>query len=101
MTIDQIQAACVQVNAAGIGRVSWQRKGKSAGSGKERLEGQRDGYAISKAQVAPVNFRGVVHTMLMIWLTPEEVAANVAAGGSNKVQRNLNLGTIKHLRPGE
>ena len=100
MSHDSIVSACAQVNAAGIGRVNWHRKSDSSGSGKDRKAGQFHGYEISKAQVAPVNFRGTVHLMLMIWLTPAQVAANVAAGGSDKVQRNLNLGTIKVLRPG-
>lgn len=100
MTKVEIEAACAQVNAMGIGRVKWHRKGESSGSGKDRKAGQFHGYEINKAQVAPVNFRGTVHVMLMIWLTPKQVAENVAAGGSNKVQRNLNLGTIWTLRPG-
>lgn len=100
MSHDSIVAACMQVNAAGVGRVNWQRKSASSGSGKDRTPGQFHGYEITKAQVAPVNFRGTVHRMLMIWLTPAQVAKNVAEGGSASVQRNLNLGTIKVLRPG-
>lgn len=101
MTIDAISAACAEVNRAGIGRVAWQRRTDSDGSGRERLKGQRDGYAITKAHVSPVTFRGgTTYMMLVIWLTQEEIAANVAAGGSDRPMRNLNLGTITSLRPG-
>jgi hypothetical protein len=91
MTIDQIQAACVQVNAAGLGRVSWQRVGTSSGSGRERTAGQFDGRAITKAQVSG-NF-------LMFFLT-QDAAGWDATGKPKATMRRIRLDTVRGLRPG-
>ena len=103
LTFTEVEAASALVNARGLGRVNWQRKTESDGSGKARPAGQFDGYAITSARVAQVAFgkrsAPVMHTMLVIVLTSEQIAENIANGGSPVAWRNLNMGTIKSLRP--
>lgn len=91
MTVDQIQAACVQVNAMGVGQVSWRRVGKSSGSGRERTAGQFDGRAITKAQVSG-NF-------LMFFLT-QDAAGWDATGKPKPTMRRIRLDTVRGLRAG-
>ena len=91
MTIDKVIQACAEVNAAGIGRVAWQRVGTSSGSGRERTAGQFDGRPITKAQVSG-NF-------LMFFLT-QEAAGWDATGKPKGTMRRIRLDTVRGLRGG-
>ena len=103
LTFTEIEAASALVNARGLGRVNWKRKTESGGSGKDRLAGQFHGYAVTSARVMQVAFgkkdAPVLHTMLVITLTSEQIAKNIATGGSPLAWRNLNMGTILSLNP--
>jgi hypothetical protein len=103
LTFTEVEAASALVNARGAGKVNWQRKTESGGSGKNRPAGQFDGYSIISCRIAQVAFgkktAPVMHTMLCIVLTQDQIAENIANGGSPLAWRNLNLGTIKSLRP--
>ena len=103
LTFTEVEAASALVNARGLGRVNWKRKTESSGSGKDRPAGQFHGYEVTSARVAPVAFgkkdAPVFHTMLVIVLTSDQVAKNIAKGGSPLAWRNLNIGTILSLNP--
>jgi hypothetical protein len=103
LTFTEVEAASALVNARGLGRVNWKRKTESSGSGKDRPAGQFHGYAVTSARVAQVAFgrkdAPVFHTMLVIVLTSEQIAENIAKGGSPLAWRNLNMGTILSLNP--
>jgi hypothetical protein len=103
LTFTEVEAQCALVNARGLGRVNWKKVMKSDGSGKVRPAGQFHGYEIASARVAQVAFgkksAPVIHTMLVIVLTQDQVRKNVKKGGSPLAYRNLNRGTILSLNP--
>jgi hypothetical protein len=103
LTFTEVETAAALVNARQLGRVNWKRKTESGGSGKDRPAGQFHGYQIHSARVAQVAFgrkdAPVFHTMLVIVLTSEQIAENIAKGGSPLAWRNLNMGTILSLNP--
>ena len=103
LTFTEVETAAALVTARGLGRVNWKKVVKSAGSGKVRPAGQFHGYAVTSARVMQVAFgrkdAPVFHTMLVITLTSEQIAKNIATGGSPLAWRNLNMGTIMSLNP--